>query len=690
MTGKSRPEIFLPLAAAALWLTAGLAEGAESPAISSLPYSPGLDVTAMDRSVDPCQDFYTYSCGGWIAANPIPGDESAWDVFSKLQADNERYLLGLLEARALPDDARSPNEQKIGDYFASCMDTASIEAGGHAPLAPMLARIAAINAPADLARVLADLHNSGSNWQALFAFTSLQDLEDSRVVVGTLFAGGLGLPDRDYYTDDTPRMHEARERYQAHIARMLGLLGDTPESAATAAGRIFALEVRLAEATLTREESRDLRNLNNPMSAAELAGLAPAVDWQEYFAARKAPAMQRINVTEPAFLRAVSAVLAQSPIEDVRNYLRWAYLNGHAALLSRDLADADFDFYGRYLRGVAEQPPRWKSCVRRVDRQLGDALGQVFVAATFSTETRARAVTMAETIEQMMAERIRNLDWMSEATKRQALAKLGTVRNKIGYPDKWRDYATLEVTRGDFFGNVVRAAIHDEARELAKIGKPADPDEWFMTPQTVNAFYDPQLNTINFPAAVLQPPLFDPRIDAAPSWGNTGSTIGHELTHGFDDSGRHIDERGNLRDWWTEEDAAQFEQRTQCLIDQYGQYEVVDDLKVNSELTVGEDLADLGGTLLAYMGWKAATAGQALETRDGLDPDQRFFVGFAQWACGHMTDETARLWAATAPYAPLKHRVNGVVVNLPEFAEAFHCKAGDAMVKPAGEVCRIW
>jgi len=352
--------------------------------------------------------------------------------------------------------------------------------------------------------------------------------------------------------------------------------------------------------------------------------------------------------------------------------------------------DEDFAFNRKYLLGVEQQRPRWKTCVGNVDADLGEALGRVFVERNFSEDMRAQALAMVESIQSVMGERLAQLPWMSAATRAEASTKLTTMRNKIGHPERWRDYGPVEVLRDDYFGNRQRAAAFEEARQLAKVGRAVDKDEWFMTPQTVNAYYDPQLNDMNFTAAVLQPPLFDPRIDAAPSWGNTGGTIGHELVHGFDDSGRNFDARGNLSDWWTEDDARKFEERAQCLVKQYGEYAVVDDIKLNSKLTLGEDIADLGGTVLAFIGWKAATAGQPLESRDGLTPEQRFFVGFAQWACGHMTDQEARVRAVTGVHSPLRYRINGVVVNLPEFAEAFQCQAGQAMVRKAADVCRIW
>lgn len=674
-----------------LLLATALPGRADEPGpLAALPYTPGLDPAAMDRSAAPCEDFFTYSCGGWLRDNPIPGDQSSWNVYRKLADDNLRYLWGLLQAAADPDGDRDASQQKTGDYFAACMDTARLEQLGAAPLGEGLRAIASLRSRAEFAPLVARLHATGGNGEVLFAYTSLQDFDDAERVIGTLFSGGLGLPDRDYYLVDDAKMRATRQRYRQHIVSMLQLLGDSRGRARAEARRILAVETRLARATLTRVEQRDATKLNHPMSTTELAGRAPGFDWATYFSLRPTADMTRVNATEPAFMAAVGAVAGGSPLADLRAYLRWSHLRGNAASLSKAFVDEDFDFNRRYLFGVKEQRPRWKTCVANVDADLGEALGQVFVEQTFSPETRSQALAMVETVQHVMGERLAQLPWMSPATREEAATKLAAMRNKIGHPERWRDYGPVTVRRDDYFGNRQRAAAFEEARQLAKVGRPVDKDEWFMTPQTVNAYYDPQLNDMNFTAAVLQPPLFDSTIDPAPGWGNTGSTIGHELIHGFDDSGRDFDARGNLRDWWTEEDGRQFDARTECLVKQYGEYVIVDDIKLNSRLTLGEDIADLGGTMLAFIGWKAATAGQPAEPRDGLTPEQRFFVGFAQWACGHMTDEEARVRALTGVHSPLRYRVNGVVVNLPEFAEAFHCKAGQAMVRDPADVCRIW
>jgi len=669
---------------------AHIAPADEARPLDALPYTPGLDVAAMDRSVDPCVDFYEYSCGGWKRRNPIPPDQAHWDVYTKLATENLQYLWGLLEKAALPRADRTPVERQVGDHFAACMDVEGIERRGTSPLAAELAAVAELDDPAQLGVLLARLHEAGANGSLLFGFSSLQDFDDSSRVVGTVFSGGLGLPDRDYYLQRERRMRQARDRYVQHVERMLVMLGETRRVARAQARRILALETRLARAMLDNVSTRDARNLHHPTEVAALTAGSPHFDWRGYLAARGQGDATRLNVTEPAFLQELDHILGDAPLDDLKAWLRFRLLADRASLLPRAFRDEDFAFNRAYLLGIRAQPPRWKTCVRRVDADLGEALGQVFVTATFAPETRDRALAMVEGIERTMAERLRGLPWMSEATRAQALAKLAAMRNKVGYPDRWRDYSGVAIRRDDHYGNVIRAAQFEERRQLAKIGRPPERDEWAMTPPTVNAYYDPQLNDMNFPAGVLQPPLFDPRLDAAPGWGNTGSTMGHELTHGFDDSGRRFDARGDLRDWWTPQDAVAFESRAQCLADQYAQYTIIDDLRVNSQLTLGEDIADLGGTILAYEGWRAAMADQAPESREGLTPAQRFFVGMAQWACGHRTDEAARMSATTDVHSPLEHRVNGVVVNMPEFAEAFTCRAGQPMVKPPQNVCEVW
>ncbi len=520
--------------------------------------------------------------------------------------------------------------------------------------------IAELKQIAGLPPLLARLHLESSQISPIFGFGSSQDYADSSRVIAFATAGGLGLPDRDYYVKTDAKSQETRATYVEHVAKMFTLLGDAPAQANAEAQTVMAIETALATASLTRVEKRDPHNLFHKLTAAQLAALTPSFNWPAYWAASGMPAQTEINVTELKFFGEVERQLKTRSLADWKAYLRWHLARDKAPFLSSAFVRANFDFYRKYLRGVAEMQPRWKRCVQYVDRDLGEALGQVFVEKTFSPDTKARALADTKEIEKAMETDLEQLTWMGPETKKQALAKLHAVVNKIGYPDKWRDYSSLNIVRGDFLGNRNRAAIFESKRQLDKIGKPVDRTEWQITPPTVDAYYDPQMNDINFPAGVLQPPLFDPKMDDAPNYGNTGATIGHELTHGFDDEGRQFDDKGNLRDWWTKQDATQFEKRAACVVGQYAQYTVVDDIKINSKLTLGEDVADLGGTVLAYIAWKNAARGQSLKAADGFSPEQRFFIGMAQWACGEERPESKRLNAITNPHSPLEYRIDGV------------------------------
>jgi endothelin-converting enzyme/putative endopeptidase len=469
---------------------------------------------------------------------------------------------------------------------------------------------------------------------------------------------------------------------------MFGLLGEPPALAKAHAQTVMTIETALANASLTRVDQRDPYKLFHKMTLAQLQAMTKSFHWDDYLEVAQVKGVNVVNVTEPAFLNEVEVLLSSRSLDDWKTYLRWHLVHAGAPYLSSPFVSTNFDFYSKTLRGLQQQPPRWKRCVRAVDEDLGEALGQVFVAKTFGPDTKARALVMTRQVEGAMESEIRQLPWMGEETKTRALEKLHTLVNKIGYPDKWRDYSSIRILRNDYFGNSERASIFESRRELAKIGQPVDRTEWQITPPTVNAYYDDQLNDMNFPAGVLQPPLFDPKMDDAPNYGNTGATIGHELTHGFDDEGRQFDAKGNLKDWWTKADAKEFEDRTKCISDQYSAYTIVDNVKINGKLTVGEDAADLGGTLLAYLAWQGATKGQRLQPIDGFTPDQRFFIGMAQWACGDERPESKRMNAITNPHSPNEYRVNGVVSNMPEFGKAFSCKAGQPMVR--AHQCRVW
>jgi endothelin-converting enzyme/putative endopeptidase len=678
--------IFLALASLAIPYTR-----AQDRPLTGLPYTPSLEPAFIDKQVDPCEDFFRYACGNWIKTNPIPADQPRWDVYAKLQTDNQRFLWGILEEAAASKQTaakRTASEQKIGDFFGACMDEAAIEKTGAAPLRNRLDEIAALKGTADLPALLGKLHLQSTDTSPLFGFGSSQDFADSSRVIAFASASGLGLPDRDYYVQDDAKSRETRARYLEHVARMFELLGDAAAATKTEAQTVMQMETALAKASLTRVEKRDPYKLFHKITRAKLVAMTPSFGWSAYWKAIGLAPPGEVNVTEPEFFQEVEKLLKGRAIADWRVYLRWHLAHQEAAYLSPAFVQANFDFYSKYLRGVAEMEPRWKRCVKLVDRDLGEALGQVFVAKTFQGDTKAQALAITKEIEKAMEADLAQLSWMDKETMKQALLKLHGVVNKIGYPDQWRDYSSLRVAPGDFAGNVDRAVEFESRRELNKIGNPVDRKEWDMTPPTVNAYYNPQMNDINFAAGVLQPPLFDPRMDDAPNYGNTGATIGHELTHGFDDEGRQFDAKGNLRDWWTKKDADEFVKRASCIADQYSQYTVVDDIKINGKLTLGEDTADLGGTILAYMAWKDATSGKQLSPVGGFTPDQRFFIGMAQWACGDERPESKRVSAVTNPHSPNEYRINGVVSNMPEFGKAFSCKAGQKMVRE--QACRVW
>jgi putative endopeptidase len=654
--------------------------------LQAMPYLPSLDVNNLDRSVDPCTDFYKFACGGWQQHNPIPADEAGWDVYAKLANDNQQFLWGILEEDAKAT-SRTPVQQKVGDYFAACMNTSAIDALGAKPIAPTLLRIDSLTTRPQLLAALTTLdHTTMGNffWRAN---TGQNAVDASTIIVG-VGAGGLGLPDRDYYLKTDLKSVKIREQYVAYIQQLLQLAGEPVTQAKSDADATLKIETALAKASLTRVERRDPHKTYHFMPIADLEKLTPSVNWPAFFAAEGAPNVQKLNVSQPEFMKAVESELTSEPVANLRAYLRFHALTAAASYLSHPFEQASFDFYSKTLRGVQAMPPRWKTCTRGVDRNLGEALGQEFVRRTFSADTKIKTHLMTEQIESAMQQEIEGLDWMSPDTKAEALRKLHAIRNKIGYPDHWRDYTALDVKPMDYFGNTVRSNHFETAREWNKLGKPVDRDEWGMTPPTVNAYFNPQMNDINFPAGVLQPPLYDPKEDDAPNYGQTGATIGHELTHAFDDEGRQFDDKGNLRDWWTPQDAKGFEQRIDCQRDQYAQFVVVDDIHINSKLTSGEDVADLGGTLLAYIAWKKQTEGQTLTPAEGFTPDQRFWVGMAQWACSNERPENLRVNAATDPHSPAFARINGVVSNIPQFQKAFGCKVGQPMVHTPS--CKVW
>ena len=654
------------------------------------PSQPVLDVSSMDKTIDPCVDFYTYSCGGWMKKNPIPPDQSSWGAYGKLQDENLAQLRTILEEAAKTTGEKASVTQKIGDYYASCMDEAAIEKLGAQPLAPELDRIKRLKSKQDLAEYVSTAQFPPASYRGgpLFAFRSDQDFKDSSQVIAETDQGGLGLPDRDYYLKDDAKSVELRKAYLAHVQKMLELVGDKPADAAAEAATVLRIETALAKGQMTRVERRDPPKLYHKMSVAELEKLAPDFAWKRYFAKTGVGPIASLNVVTPEYLRTMNAEIDKESLADWKTYLRWHAAHNAAHSLSSAFVQEDFNFYDKTLRGQEQLPPRWKRCTNDVDGDLGEALGQAYVNKYFSPEAKQAAAKLVKEIETAMEKDIQQLPWMGAATKEQALTKLHSIANKVGYPDKWRDYSALEIVRGDELGNSRRGSWFEFRRQLAKIGKPVDRTEWGMTPPTVNAYYDPQKNDINFPAGILQPPLFSAQSDAGPNYGNTGATVGHELTHAFDDEGSQFDAQGNLRNWWTDQDRKAFEERTKCVVDQYSGYTIVDDIKINGKLTNGEDTADLGGTLLAYLAWKEDTKNQSLEPIEGLTPEQRFFIAYGQSWCTNERDEERRLRATVDPHSPEKYRANGVVSNLPEFREAFHCKVGQPMVRE--NACRVW
>ena len=638
----------------------------------------GFDAAALDKTVSPCTDFYQYSCGTWLKNNPVPADQSSWGRFSELAERNRSILHSILEKAA-------PGTQ-IGDYYASCMDEAAIERKGIAALKPELDRIAALKSAADVSAEIARLHNYGAN--VFFNFSSGQDFKDSTAVIAQVDQGGLGLPERDYYLRDDEKAKQTRDKYVEHVRRMFTLLGKTSAEATAAAASVMELETALAKASQDITTRRDPMKVYHKMTLAQMAKLSPAFNWNTYLKDISAPKFQVVNVAPPDYLAAFEKIIAGGSSSAVKNYLTWHYLHGEAPLLPKAFVDENFDFYSKTLSGTKEQKARWKRCVAFTDNELGEALGRIYVEQTFGADGKERTLKMVHALEQALGEDIQKLDWMTPETKKLALEKLAGITNKIGYPDKYRDYSSVKIVRGDALGNSERASQFEFHRQLAKIGQPVDRLEWAMTPPTVNAYYDPQMNNINFPAGILQPPFFDKSMDDAVNFGAIGAVVGHELTHGFDDEGRQFDVKGNLRDWWTPKDADAFQTRTQCIVDEYGGFSVDGELKLNGKLTLGENTADNGGLRIAYAALMTSLAGKMPAKRDDLTAQQRYFLAWGQIWCNNATVEVERLQVQTDPHSIDRFRVNGSVSNMPEFQQAFGCKVGDAMVRQ--KACRVW
>jgi len=650
---------------------------------------PGFDPTAMDKTADPCVDFYQYSCGSWMKNNPIPPDKARWGRFDAL-AERNLYVLRAILEKAQASGQHTATEQKVGDYYAACMDEAAVEKKGATPLEPEMKGIAAIKSKQEIIPQVAQMHRSGI--QALFAFYSMPDMHDSTLTIANLDQGGITLPDRDYYIKDDAKSVETRQKYEEHVQKMFELAGDKPDAAAAEAKTVLAIETGLAKASMDRTERRDPHKRDHMMQVTEIATAAPNFELTQYFADNGSPKFTSLNVGNPAFFKAVNEQLNAAPLDDWKTYLRWRTIDAMAPTLSKAFVDEDFQFKNAYMQGTKEIEPRWKRCVRASDRALGMALGELYVDKVFGPDDKARTAKMVQAIEQAMHTDIGQLTWMSDATKQQAYKKLQAIVNNIGYPDKWRDYSSVVVTRDDYAGNHMRAAAFEVQRQYNKIEKPTDRKDWSMTPPTVNAYYRPWMNDINFPAGILQPPFYGTSMDDAVNFGAIGVVIGHELTHGFDDQGRKYDAVGNLTDWWTAEDGKKFEELANCTVEEYSSFTAVKDdkgeVKLNGKLTLGENTADNGGLKLAYMALMNMLGNTPEKSLDGYTPQQRFFLAYGQIWCQNVTDQQARVLAIIDPHSPGRWRVNGAVQNSDAFQKAFGCKAGQPMVREPA--CRVW
>jgi putative endopeptidase len=646
-----------------------------------------LDPANRDASCPACRDFYQFANGGWLKAHPIPGDKVTWSYWDQLDEDNLAALRRGLETAAASHAAPGSRDRKLGDFYAACTDEAAIEARGAAPLQAGLAKIdAAADGPALLA-VVAQFHRSGAAGP-FFGYGSQPDPVNSARTIGDLGQGGLSLPERDYYTRADAKSKQLRDDFTAHAARELQLVGEDAATAQADARTVVRVETALAAAQLPKAQLRDPKVTTNPYTVAKLAALGSTIAWPAYFRGQGA-APAALNVDEPAYFKALDAYVGSAPLADLKTYVKWQYVSANARLLSKAFVDENFS-WSHTLFGAKQLEPRWKRCIHTVDGSMDELLGQMFVAERFPPSAKAHAEAMVRNLRAAYRTDIAGLDWMTPATKVRAQAKLGAIVQKIGYPDRWRDYAALTVARDDYFGDVQRARAFAVARDLAKIGKPTDRTEWSLPPQLINAQYEPTNNDITFPAAILLPPFFAERNDDALNYGAVGAVIGHEMTHGFDDSGRQYDQVGNLRDWWAPADGKQFTTRAACITKQYGAMEAAPGVLQNGPLVTGESIADLGGLRIAYNAYEKSLAGKPRRTIDGYTPEQRFFLAFATVWAENETPEFARFLGQSNEHPVSRNRVIGTLVNMPEFAAAFHCAAGSKMVKPVAKVCRIW
>ena len=650
---------------------------------------PGFDPTAMDTTADPCVDFYQYACGNFPKLHPIPGDTPVFDEFYNLYEFNTQALHQILEKAAWAHAAPGSNEQKIGDYYQSCLDTDAIDKAGLTPIEPELQRIAALRGKDELPALIARLNRLGVG--VFFDYGSMQDFKDATREIAYIDQSGLGLPEKDYYFRTDAKSEQLRRDYVAHMAKMLELLGESPGAAEPEAQKVMALETALAKASQGVVERRDPTKIYHMMSLTAFSATAPDIEAQKYVEMIGSPSIEELNVIAPDFFRAYDATMQATDLATIRAYLRVHLADSFAMRLPTAFDDEHFDFYGRKLEGTPQEQARWKRCVEATDGSLGEALGKLYVAQYFTPDMKTETVQMVHDIEAAMGRDIDAIDWMSPETKVKAREKLHAVADKIGYPNKWRDYSKLEIRPGDALGNSERAREFETAYELNKIGKPVNRDEWQMSPPTVNAYYDPSMNDINFPAGILQPAFYDKNATAATNYGHIGAVVGHELTHGFDDQGAQFDAKGNLHNWWTPEDKKNFETRTGCIADEYSQFTAVGDVKVNGRLTLGENTADNGGVRLALMALMAreALGGAPVETAEAkFTPEQQLFLGWAQNWCSAERPEYVRMLAQTDPHSPDAIRVKGVLVNMPEFARAFGCRVGQPMAPV--KRCRVW
>ena len=674
-----------------LFLAVAIASGfAQSTPSSSTKPAPGFSLDTIDKTADPCVDFYEYACGNWIKNSEIPPDQGQWVSFVELNERNKDIERGILEKAETGGASRNAIDQKIGDLYGSCMDEKTVNAKGVSAVQPELDRIAAAQDKPALIEEIAHVHLAGPN--PLFNFYSNSDMHNADQVIAYIDQGGLSLPDRNYYIkDDDPKMKEMRQHLVDYVTQVFTLAGQTPQQAAESAQTVLRIETALAQASMDRTLRRDPKNRDHKMTREEAVALGPNFYLNRYFTAVGAPNFTQLNVTNPDFFKQVNATLESESLASLKTYVNWHVLSAASPWLSDAFVQANFQF-SQNLTGQKEIQARWKRCVNLTDRELGEALGQRYVDVTFGPEAKARMLKMVDALETSLAADIHDLSWMSDETKKQAKVKLDAIRNKIGYPDVWRDYSSVIVTPGDLIGNIDHANTFESRRDIAKIDKPLDRKEWGMTPPTVNAYYSPSYNEIVFPAGILQPPFFDKSMDDAVNFGGIGLVIGHELTHGFDDQGRKYDPQGNLHDWWTAEDGKEFDQRVSCVADEYSSFVAVDDKKLNGRLTLGENTADNGGARIALMALERMIAadktGKESQKIDGYTPEQRFFLGFGRVWCEKRRDEVARVRVLTDPHSPGKYRVNGVVQNMPEFQKAWGCKSGQPMV--AENACHVW